>query len=119
MGHDDIESHIKVYRNVFIALLVGTVLTVAASYINFSLVWIGLLVGLSIAGVKAYLVAANFMHLNNESNMIYGPLLLTVVFLVVLFLIPILWHNNIVNSETTVLFDDNGKTNHSQVKHGD
>ena len=114
MSHD-IESHIKVYRNVFFALLVGTVLTVAVSYVEFNLFWLGLLVGLLIAGVKAYLVAANFMHLNNESNTIYGSLLLTVLFLIVLFLIPILWHNDIVHSDTTVLFDDAGTKTHSEI----
>ena len=115
MSHD-VGSHIKVYRNVFFALLIGTILTVAASYIDFNLFWVGLLVGLLIAGVKAYLVAANFMHLNNESNTIYGSLLLTIVFLLVLFLIPTLWHNNIVHSDTTVLFDDAGEKTHSKGK---
>ena len=117
MSHDNIESHIKVYKNVFFALLVGTVLTVAVSYIHFDLFWVGLLVGLLIASVKAYLVAANFMHLNNESSTIYWSLLLTVLFLVVLFLIPILWHNDIARSETTVLFDDPGKKVYSEKGH--
>ena len=117
MSHDNIESHIKVYKNVFFALLVGTVLTVAVSYIHFDLFWVGLLVGLLIEGAKAYLVAANFMHLNNESSTIYWSLLLTVLFLIVLFAIPILWHNDIARSETTVLFDDPGKKVYSEKGH--
>ena len=44
----DIKKHISIYRNVGIALLVLTVCTVGASYINFSYAWVGLLVGLLI-----------------------------------------------------------------------
>ena len=68
---NDMNHHIKVYRNVFIGLLIFTGLTVGASYVSFSLVWIGIFVGLAIAFVKGYLVAANFMHLNNERPLIY------------------------------------------------
>ena len=75
MDHGSIQSHIKVYRNVFIALIILTVLTVAVSYIHFNLVWVGVFVGLLIASVKGYLVAANFMHLNDESKTIYWILI--------------------------------------------
>ena len=72
MSHDNIQDHIKVYRNVFIALLVGTALTVIAYYIDFNsifnLAWAGVFIGLLIAVIKGYLVAANFMHLNNEKK---------------------------------------------------
>ena len=115
MSDHNIEDHIKVYRHIFLALLVFTIITVAVSYIHFDLVWLGILVGLLIAGIKGYLVAANFMHLNNESSTIYWSLLLTVIFLIVLFLIPTLWDNNIVHSDTTVLFDDAKEKKHSKV----
>ena len=69
MSNDNIQDHVKIYRNVFIALLVFTALTVGVSYIHFNLVWVGVFVGLLIAGIKGYLVAANFMHLNNEKKM--------------------------------------------------
>ena len=49
---NDMNHHIKVYRNVFIGLLIFTVLTVSVSYFNFSYVWIGVTVGLSIACIK-------------------------------------------------------------------
>ena len=88
---NDMNHHIKVYRNVFIGLLIFTVLTVSASYFNFSYVWIGVTVGLSIAFIKGYLVAANFMHLNNEKKPIYMILCMTVIFFLVLFLMPTLW----------------------------
>ena len=91
---DDIKHHIPVYKNVFIALLILTACTVGASYIHFSYAWIGLLVGLLIASAKGYLVASQFMHLNNEKRFIYGVLTLTVVFFFVLLLMPLLWDEN-------------------------
>ena len=93
---DDIKHHIPVYKNVFIALLILTACTVGASYIHFSYAWIGLLVGLLIASAKGYLVASQFMHLNNEKRFIYGVLTLTVVFFFVLLLMPLLWDENSV-----------------------
>ena len=91
---DDIKHHIVTYRNVFIALLFLTGITVGASYIEFSSLTLGLFVGLLIASIKGFLVAANFMHLNNEKSFIYGTLIMTVVFFFVLLAIPIFWHNN-------------------------
>ena len=91
---EDIKHHIKTYRNVFIALLILTVLTVAVSYIHFSYFWLGLFVGLAIASFKGYLVASEFMHLNDEKNWIYGTLIMTVLFLFVLLLMPLSWHSN-------------------------
>ena len=117
MNHDSIQDHVKVYKNVFLALLVLTVLTVLASYIHFSIVWVGIFVGLLIAAVRGYLVAANFMHLNDESPTIYWTLLLTVIFLVLLFAIPKLWENDLVTSDTTVLFDDLGDQHTNDGEH--
>ena len=91
---EDMNHHVKVYRNVFIGLLFFTILTVTSSYLEFSLVWIGIAVGLTIAFIKGYLVAANFMHLNNEKNLIYMILSLTVVFFLVLFFMPTLWQRD-------------------------
>jgi len=107
MSHDNIKDHVKVYWNVFIALLILTALTVAVSYFEFSgIVWLSVGIGLLIAGVKGYLVGANFMHLNDESPTIYWTLALTVIFLVLLFAIPKLFENDLVISNTTTLFDD-------------
>ncbi len=104
---NDMNHHIKVYRNVFIALMVFTGLTVGASYIRFeemfpNALWVGLFVGLLIAFVKAYLVAANFMHLNNEKDLIYLSLGMTVLFFLVLFFMPTLWHNDTLQSPSHV-----------------
>ena len=63
----NMQHHIKTYRNVFIALLFFTGITVLASYFDFGgIVWLAVGVGLLIAFFKGYLVAAHFMHLNNE-----------------------------------------------------
>ena len=117
MSHDNIKDHVKVYWNVFYALLVLTVLTVAVSYFEFGgIAWLAIGVGLLIAVIKGYLVAANFMHLNDESSTIYWTLILTVIFLVLLFAIPKMWENDLVTSDTTVLFDELGE---DKVEHGD
>ena len=94
MSDNNMQHHIKIYWSVFAALLVLTVLTVAVSYIHFSYMWLGLLVGLIIATVKGFLVASQFMHLNNEKNFIYGTLIVTVVFFFVLLFMPLFWHTN-------------------------
>ena len=99
---NNMKHHIVVYRNVFIGLLICTVLTVGVSYIEFSLVWVGVAVGLAIAFLKGYLVAANFMHLNDEKPLIYLTLALTVMFFLVLFFMPTMWHGNSLTSPSNI-----------------
>ena len=97
MSNKDLAHHITHYRNIFIYLLIGTALTVAASYLEFNVkdsIAGAVFVGLTIATIKGYLVAANFMHLNSERKMIYWILLLTVFFLALLLFIPVLWNIN-------------------------
>ena len=93
--------YIANYRKVFIYLLIGTTLTVWASYMEFNVqnsIAGAIFVGLTIAFIKGYLVAANFMHLNSERKMIYWILLLTIFFLILLLFIPLLWDlNNMSN----------------------
>ena len=93
--------YIANYRKVFIYLLIGTTLTVWASYMEFNVqnsMAGAVFVGLTIAMIKGYLVAANFMHLNSERKLIYWILLLTVFFLALLLFIPVLWDlNNLGN----------------------
>ena len=89
--------YIANYRKVFIYLLIGTTLTVWASYMEFNVhnsIAGAVFVGLTIAMIKGYLVAANFMHLNSERRLIYWILLLTVFFLALLLFIPVLWDVN-------------------------
>jgi len=115
---EDIKHHISIYRNVFIALLILTVCTVCASYIHFSYAWVGLLVGLLIACGKGYLVASQFMHLNNEKKWIYGTLILTVVFFFVLLFMPLFWHTNNIGYGNGAYEDVNHKTHHDDAHHG-
>ena len=94
MSDHNIEKHIRVYWNVFFALLFFTVLTVGASYLEINSVFLTFFIGLSIACIKGYLVASNFMHLNSERKAIYYILLLTVVFFFVALFMPTLWKNS-------------------------
>ena len=97
MIDNNMTHHIANYRKVFIFLLIGTALTVLASYMEFNVqnsIAGAIFVGLTIAFIKGYLVAANFMHLNSERKMIYWILMLTVFFLVLLLSVPLLWDIN-------------------------
>src|SRR6266403_1087871 len=76
----DISKHIKVYVGVFIALLLGTILTVSMYYIHFDRMAVTITIALFIATVKASLVAGFFMHLISEKKAIYAILLATVFF---------------------------------------
>ena len=102
MSNKDMAHHITNYRNVFIYLIIGTVLTVSASYLELNVkdsIAGAIFIGLLIASIKGYLVAANFMHLNSEKKMIYWILMLTVFFLALLLFIPLLWDlNNMGNN---------------------
>ena len=110
MSNNNMSHHISNYRNVFIYLLICTFLTVVASYLDFDVkdsIAGGVFVGLLIASIKGYLVAANFMHLNSEKEMIYWTLLLTILFLILLLFIPLLWDiNNMSNHTSHSLWDN-------------
>src|SRR5579884_2827320 len=77
---DHFASHVRRYLWVFVALIIGTILTVWASYIRFPTREINIAVALFIASCKAFLVAGFFMHLISERKMIYGILGFTVFF---------------------------------------
>jgi cytochrome c oxidase subunit IV len=78
----DINESVRKYLYVFYALLFGTAITVAASYIQFGSHEINIAVALAIASGKAFLVIAYFMHLISEKKMIYGILVFTVLFVI-------------------------------------
>ena len=73
----DVKQSVKRYLFVFYALLFGTMITVAASYIHFGHRSINIAVALFIATVKAFLVAGYFMHLISEKKLIYSILAFT------------------------------------------
>jgi len=66
----DISKHVRSYLIVGAALLIGTILTVWASYIDLGHHW-NIVLALIIATAKASLVALFFMHLISERTMIY------------------------------------------------
>src|SRR5437773_4825349 len=75
-----IAKHVKVYITVFIALLVGTLLTVTMYYLHFNSVAVTITIALFIATIKASLVAGFFMHLISEKKAIYAMMAATVFF---------------------------------------
>lgn len=83
--HHDVSKHVRGYLIVFGALLIGTVLTVWASYFHFGHKdsnTLNIAVALIIACTKAFLVAGYFMHLISEKKMIYSVLAFTGFFFV-------------------------------------
>src|SRR2546428_838058 len=63
-------------------------ITVAAASFHFA-VPIAITVALIIATMKGSMVAGVFMHLSNEKKAIYGALLLTLAFFIVLMFVPL------------------------------
>src|SRR3989442_326119 len=63
-----------------------------AAYIKVGLalfVFTGITVAVNIASFKGSMVASVFMHLSHEKRWIYGSLLLTVAFFIVLLFVPL------------------------------
>ena len=91
----DIQKEIRVYIAVFVALGVLTIVTVGVSYLHLNLLGaIG--VALTIATIKAGLVACYFMHLISEKKLIYGILLLMFSFFIGLMLLPVSQHADVI-----------------------
>ena len=99
-GHDDIAKHIKVYVGVFLALLIGTVLTVTMYYVHFERVAVTVTIALFIATIKASLVAGFFMHLISEKKAIYAILVATVFFFVGMMFLTV-WARGAMPTGTT------------------
>src|SRR4029450_8243985 len=90
--HSDAEAvrkSVRTYMMVGAALLVFTVITVGANYLHLP-VPAAITLALVIATIKASMVAAVFMHLNHEKQWVYGALMLTVAFFIVLMSVPFL-----------------------------
>lgn len=90
MAHDaaEIDRHVRGYVLVFASLMVLTAVTVGVYYLHLP-VWPAIGLALVIATVKASLVACFFMHLISEKNLIFAVLVLTVVFFLVLLMLPL------------------------------
>ena len=79
---ESIKKAVRTYLIIGGALLVGTILTVWASYIHFGSAFWNITVALIIASVKSFLVAGYFMHLLSEKKTIYATLATTAFFFV-------------------------------------
>ncbi|HTG45265.1 MAG TPA: cytochrome C oxidase subunit IV family protein [Verrucomicrobiae bacterium] len=88
-GHD-VSKEVRKYMLVFGALLLGTLITVWASYIDFGTPSANIVVALIIATIKAALVGAFFMHLIDERKLVYGVLGATIFFFIGLMYVT-LW----------------------------
>jgi caa(3)-type oxidase subunit IV len=85
----EIQQHIRKYLMIGAALFAFTVITVAVNRVHLAIP-LAITVALIIAATKGSMVASVFMHLSDEKRWIYGALLLTVVFFVVLMAVPFL-----------------------------
>ena len=85
----DVHVAVRGYLTVFGTLLVLTLVTVAVSYLDLPVVPT-VIVAVSIASLKASLVAMFFMHLKGERPVVYWSLGLTGVLFVALFAF-VLW----------------------------
>jgi len=79
-SHADIKKHVRIYLAVFVALLVGTIITVWLNYFHFDSVVLTVSIALFVATIKAALVAGFFMHLISEKKAIYAMMAATVFF---------------------------------------
>jgi caa(3)-type oxidase subunit IV len=84
-----VRKSIRTYLMIGAALLVFTGITVAANLVHLA-VPAAITLALIIASIKATMVASVFMHLNHEKQWIYGSLILTAVFFIVLIFLPLL-----------------------------
>ena len=91
---EHIRKEMRVYLTVFIGLAVLTAVTVFACYGLKLPVHTAIIVALIIASVKGFLVAGFFMHLLSEKKVIYGVLILTVIFFIFLMTLPVSHHAN-------------------------
>jgi cytochrome c oxidase subunit 4 len=84
--HDhDVSKHVKKYLMVGATLLFFTIVTVALSYVDLGSMKVNMAVGMLVATFKAGLVAAIFMHLSAERQLIYRILIFTAFFAAALF----------------------------------
>ncbi len=90
-GHnspEQIRKETRVYLMVLGALGVLTAATVGVVYVGHVPERWAITAALTIASIKGFLVAGFFMHLLSEKKLIYAILVLTVVFFIVLMLLP-------------------------------
>ncbi len=100
--HSDPESIKKSVRTYFMigaALFVCTGITVAVNQVHLAIP-LAIAVALIIASIKGSMVASVFMHLSNEKKWIYGALLLTLAFFIVLMSVPMFTVSDSIGTPT-------------------
>ena len=85
---EEFKKHLGKYYAVFVALICLTAVTVGVSYLKLESRAVAIAIALVIASIKAGLVAGVFMHLLDEKKVIYAVLLLTVLFFMLVMLLP-------------------------------
>ena len=92
--HHDVSKHVRKYLMVGALLLLFTAITVGLSYVDFGTNKANMAVGMLVATFKAALVAAIFMHLSAEKQLIYRILIFTGFFVLGLFWLTYLhWYD--------------------------
>lgn len=86
---EDIQHHIKVYMNVFMALAILTIVTVAVSYLNVSFIE-AFFIAIAVATIKGSLVLSYFMHLLDEKPAVIWILATTMIAFLILMFIPLI-----------------------------
>jgi caa(3)-type oxidase subunit IV len=84
-----VKKSVRAYMMIGAALFAFTVITVAVNQVHLAIP-LAITVALVIASLKGSMVASVFMHLSHEKKWIYGALLLTVAFWIVLMAVPYL-----------------------------
>jgi cytochrome c oxidase subunit 4 len=75
---------VRVYLAIFLALMVGTVITVIAAFYNFR-GQLNTIIALTIASIKATLVVLYFMHVRYSSRLIWVIVASALFWLALLF----------------------------------
>jgi cytochrome c oxidase subunit IV len=84
---ESVKKSVRTYFKVGAALFVFTAITVAVNQVHLAIPF-AITVALIIATLKGSMVASVFMHLSHEKRWIYGALVLTVLFFIVLMCVP-------------------------------
>lgn len=89
-GHAELHKHTGLYITIFFLLIIGTVATVAVAQVHLG-EGLNVVAALLIAGVKASLVAAIFMHLKWEkAPLLWSIFAICAVFFAALLFLPLL-----------------------------
>ncbi len=83
-------SHVSILAAVFGTLVLLTIVTVITAQVNFGPDWLNVLVAMSIASVKSWIVLFYFMHLKWETKLVKIFSLLSTPFLFLLIFTDVL-----------------------------